>query len=569
MMAGHVTVLDEDAPWTWSLRDVLGLLDTRQRRYVEMLPRIFRLKTAAGKVIPYDMQPYQAWFHAHSPLAMGKDAPDRIVEKGRGLGATLLCGMDLLMLAHTKDRVHIPVAGRQGATGDEFIEKIHDLIEDCLIPGFFDADPEVTSEVRMKGNGSDITPLPGGNPNAIRGKRAPAVAYDEYAFHPKPLAMWRAGRAVLSEGGQLTVLSTHDGAGTHYYELVEKAKKGEIAMKRFYFPVHDPAFDRRRPISVQVAEGRLRLIAPWLDVRKLDELLKEDPLGYAQENLCEVLDDALNLISRADAEAAHDADLASWERPVMPEDAQYLPVEQRDLIDELIEIGATVPERPASGWYATAPVHTGHDFASTGDLSAWTAFAGPAGEERRTTQRALLVLRGIDTPLQNALLDIWGAVLRPTSTLIDMTGSGTGFYEHAARRLRCAVHGIHFGSSIEVAIGAGDGQEQAPKHKVPIKKQLALTFARVVKERTTALLGAHEATSLQKKHLSAIRRADLDAPKRPGEGHADIFWADALAEWGSRITAPPPTAVRRAQQRTPRNFKPGDLPGVHSRRQGT
>src|ERR1051325_5446041 len=74
--------INQDAPWTWRLDDVLGLLSDRQRRYVESLPRIFRLRTAAGKVVPYKMEPYQAYWHSYSPLALGKKAPSRIVEKG-------------------------------------------------------------------------------------------------------------------------------------------------------------------------------------------------------------------------------------------------------------------------------------------------------------------------------------------------------------------------------------------------------------------------------------------------------------------------------------------------------
>lgn len=499
--------LDPERPWAWTHQDVEERLNPRQHRYIQLLRDVFRIKTATGRVVDYEPQPYQVHFHAHSPLALGKDAPDRLVEKGRGLGLTLMTGMDLL-LAHQQPRIHVPVAGRQVATGDEFVQKLHELMQDARIEGFFDPDPEVTSMVRL-GNGSTIEPVPGGNPASLRGRRAPAACFDEYAFHPRARDVWRAGRGALSEGGQLTVLSTHNGSDTHFFELTESARKGELGFARFWFPAHDPdGFDVGRPVTEQVASGRLRLLAPWIDIGGLEKLRREDPLGYRQENLCEVMDATLNLLSRDSVAQVVDELLADWESPVRLEEsprlAQLVPAPR-------------VPRRPKG---SDGVVAVGVDFASLGDLSAYTAFEASGAD---LAQRWLAKLEGVPTPLQNELLRLVVQVLRPQVVVIDMTGPGTGLYEYAAQELRCSVVGIHFAQRVEI-----EGQ------KVPVKKAMALHLGRLVTEGRVRLLGQHELSGLQERHLAAVRRGDLDAPRKTGEGHADIFWADALALWGLR-----------------------------------
>jgi phage FluMu gp28-like protein len=505
--------LDDEQPWTWRLPDVLGLLTDRQRRYVELLPRILQVKTAAGRVIPYDMQPYQAWFHAHSPLALGRDAPSRLVEKGRGLGLTLMSAMDALMLAHRNDRITIPVAGRAGDTSDEFVEKAHALLQDATDPDFFDPRLDVTSRVEL-GNGSRIIPLPGGSPNKVRSKRIIHGAVDEFAFHEYADKLWKAIRGSQTEGGTLDVISTHNGADTLFFRMVEDSRQGKLAFKRFYFPIHDPkAWRQDVPMRDQVAGG-LRLISPWLDLKVLDEFRLEDPAGYAQEMLCDVMDAALNLLSRELVANATDITLPDWGAPST----------DAEVGEDLAFRGFTLPSRPEGD---LDPCVLGVDFARNGDLSAYTLWSATEAGPR---QRYLEVLRMADTPTQNRVLRAIVARARPTDVLIDMTGNGTGLYDYARHELGAVgvkVHGIHFASTV----GMG-GQRSTP-----IKKAMALTLHRGLAT-NARLLGTTRHAELQRRHLLAVRRADLDAPKKDDEGHGDILWANALALYGLRVLEP-------------------------------
>jgi len=534
--------LNQDQPWTWSMSDVEGLLSKRQRDYIHTVERLFRIKQANGTVIGYDPEPYQAWYHAHSPLALGPNAPDRIVEKGRGIGATYMTSMDTLLLAHRLDRVNIPVAGQQQEGADELVEKMHDLAQDTTVEGFFDADTDVRSLVRL-GNGSTIKPVPGGSPDSIRSKRAPAVVIDEFAFHPNPKRIMRAARPLLSEGGQFTILSTHDGSDTAFYELTNALREDERSGIHFYYPIHDPdTFDQNQSPKTQIQADELALLAPWLDLDTLHDQWREDPQGYAQENLAEVIDEQVNLLSRDVIDAAHVDVLDAWE-------TQPTPDELRDGEEALIDLHPvpSVPERPDEEPHWQNPVPVGVDFARSGDLAAYTALEVT---EHGLMQRWLTTLQHTDTPTQNALLRLVYRKLRPSVVAIDMTGNGTGLYDYAKTELPCRVVGINFSSSTDV----GD-------ERVSIKKALALNLSQVLREADAHLLGDHDGTRLQKKHLKAVRREDLDARRKKGEGHADIFWALALAAWGARMGPREASTVKQAESHAPRDHQPGEYYG--------
>lgn len=502
--------LDEDNPWTWQMKDVHGLLSDRQRRYVELLPEVYGMKTARGKVIDYELQPFQAWWHAHSPIALGQEAKGRIVEKGRGLGFTYMAAMDALLYAHIHDRITVPVAGRQAGTSDEFIDRCHDLVRDAKIAEFFDPRDDVTSRVEL-GNGSQLVPIPGGSPNAIRSKRVTHAVLDEYAFHPYPVELWRALRGSQSEGGTVDVISTHDGADTHYYQVLEDAKRGDLDFHCFNFPIHDAdAWRQDVSMKTQLQDG-LRLIAPWLAPGTLDEFRREDPLGYQQENLCLVMDAALSVLSRDAISNASNPDLPDWGQLLNGDETQYA--------DVLAGVGATRPKRPDGD---TDPVFLGVDFASAGDLSAFKLWSHtPAGPR----QRWMEYLHGVDTPAQNALLHLIEESVGLSGALIDMTGPGTGLYEYAKRQLRCPVYGIHFSSTVAYRDASS---------KVGIKKAMALNLAWNLVEGGAQLLDSSPHSATQRRHLLAVRRANLDAPRKAEDGHGDGFWANALALWGLR-----------------------------------
>jgi phage FluMu gp28-like protein len=123
-------------------------------------------------------------------------------------------------------------------------------------------------EVRLSG-GSRITALPA-NPDTARGFSA-NVLLDEYAFHADSRKIWQALFPVVSAGFKLRVVSTPNGKGNKFYELMT----GD-----------DPIWSRHQvDIYQAVAQGLDRDI----------ELLKRaigDPDSWAQEFELQWLDEA-------------------------------------------------------------------------------------------------------------------------------------------------------------------------------------------------------------------------------------------------------------------------------------
>ena len=74
-------------------------------------------------------------------------------------------------------------------------------------------------------NGSKITALPA-NPDTARGFSA-NVFLDEFAFHQDSRAIWKALFPVISAGWKLRVVSTPNGKGNKFYELITDVKNTE------------------------------------------------------------------------------------------------------------------------------------------------------------------------------------------------------------------------------------------------------------------------------------------------------------------------------------------------------
>jgi predicted phage terminase large subunit-like protein len=64
-------------------------------------------------------------------------------------------------------------------------------------------------------------------PTNLRAKKGRFVL-DEYAFHPNPEELLKAGLAALMWGGRVAIISTHNGTSNAFNQLVERCKSGEL-----------------------------------------------------------------------------------------------------------------------------------------------------------------------------------------------------------------------------------------------------------------------------------------------------------------------------------------------------
>lgn len=470
---------------------------TKQRRYVITLSETFNMKNSRGDIFPYSPQPYQIEYHADCMLA-NPDYPNRITKKSRGIGATAMTMIDSLMVAHRYDNVKIPVASITGVQSDGPIEWSVWLADNTQIEGFFDRDQEINSKCKL-GNASVIFPVPGHNPDALRNYRTIFNVYDEFAFHPYPKKLKAAGDACLSEGGQINALSTLNGTENEHFRLIENA--GEFGYKVYSVPMFDPGvFDVTRSIPAQINEGLITPVSPWASIRKLEESRKSDAVAFMQEYMCDPQDESVSFLSI-----------------------------------ELINKMARKPERlEQMHRYGPNSYHLGIDFASEVDTAAYvTMEQTPQG----WIQRRLDAIKKTDTVAQNHLTRELNALFAYDTITIDMTGSGTGFFDYARADFGDIAIPIHFASRWTIAdeethLYRSKDLKKTKKGKIsiPVKRAMATNLRNEGLRGRCLIMGTPE----MRKDLHKVSYDQLDAV-RDKDGHADRFWAVALAMWGPMV----------------------------------
>jgi phage FluMu gp28-like protein len=245
-------------------------------------------------------------------------------------------------------------------------------------------------EVRLP-HGARITALPA-NPDTARGFSA-NVFLDEFAFHPDSHAIWRALYPVVSAGFRLRVVSTPNGKGNKFYELMT-----------------DPALE---PIWSRHVVDIYRAVADGLP-RDIDELRRgmSDPDGWAQE----------------------------FELAWVDEASAWLPY---DLINAAEHAEAGDPAR-----YGQLPAFLGWDLAARADLSVlWVLEA--VGDVLWTRER--VELRRAPFRDQLAELDRLFGRYRIVRAALDQTGLGEAPTQDAQRKHGASrVHGVLFTSAAKL-----------------------------------------------------------------------------------------------------------------------
>ncbi len=268
-------------------------------------------------------------------------------------------------------------------------------------------------------NGSKITALPA-NPDTARGFSA-NVFLDEFAFHQSSREIWKALFPVISAGWKLRVVSTPNGKGNKFYELMTD---------------DNPQWSKHTvDIYQAVADGL---------PRKVDELKQglNDSDAWQQEFELEWLDEA-----------------SAW--------LSY------ELIDSVEHIDAGKPEL-----YSGNPCYVGVDIGARNDLFViWVI--EEVGDVYWTRQ--IVALRRASFREQDDALDEIFRKYRVVACYMDQTGMGEKPVEDAKYRYGRRVTGVIFstGSKLNMAtvgknafedrkirIPMGDGELREDLHKI-------------------------------------------------------------------------------------------------------
>jgi len=165
------------------------------------------------------------------------------------------------------------------------------------------------------------------------------------------------------------------------------------------------------------------------------------------------------------------------------------------------------------------PMYIGIDVARSRDFTAVSLFEktiDPEDGKLRMTQRFIGLLKNVSTPDQEALISsLFRHFPSIVKVRIDMTGVGTGLFDYLRRRHGSMVEGIQFSERVR----SGQGGK-----RLPIIDRMATNMKHMMQDDSVSFIG----DDLQVKHLNAVNY-DFKADHKRLEGHADLFWANALA----------------------------------------
>ncbi|MGB8352638.1 MAG: terminase family protein [Chthoniobacteraceae bacterium] len=360
------------------------------------------------------------------------------------------------------------------------------------------------------------------NPRTARGFSGDLIM-DEFAFHEDSRAIWEAAEPIISSNQdfELRIASTGNGKRNMFYQLCTDGRYKVSRVTR----------------ADAHATGDLKIYSS-LDGREITpaEARAEalDKRAYDQNYECSFEDENMPLLTTGLINAAERCPWTACDR-------------QAWSFETLGRIRA-----------AEGDIFLGQDFARSRDLSVQVVIE-VAGALHRTL--GILEMDSMRSPDQQRQLDLIAAMPRFRRAALDMTGNGLGLYEYAAETHGYSIEGVNFAATEPVT-----DRIQAEGRKAPT--------ARVTEIMATDLLALFEDKTIEIP-ADPILRDDLRKPEkvvssggrvsiaasRDAAGHADRFWAYALAVRAARdnesnvpfLFKSCPRQTERAQRRRERS----------------
>lgn len=171
----------------------------------------------------------------------------RLVVKARQIGFSQVIALEAVHEAITERDATILLVSRNGDLAANLLAYCHNAIAALTdVPDLIKANE---SDL-VFGNGSRVLSLPA-NPATGRGFAGRSVYLDEYAYQDYAQQIYQSVSPILGHGGRLTVCSTPNGVGNHFYQLFAGIDGGEWSrhiVPWYECPVYDQAwYDRERP----------------------------------------------------------------------------------------------------------------------------------------------------------------------------------------------------------------------------------------------------------------------------------------------------------------------------------
>jgi len=428
-----------------------------------------------ARVVPANTEtvflPYQGkWITDGSRL--------KLMEKGRQIG-----------LSWSTAYAQVSRIARTGARYDEWVSSRDEIqsrlyLEDCkLWAGIADLAARDMGEVVIdeQKHSAHVLQFPNGkrihsmssNPDAQAGKRGSRVL-DEFALHPDPRKLWSIAYPGITWSGQMEVISTHRGSRNFFNHLVREIKESGNPKKISHHRVTlqdalDQGFLWKLQQNLAADDERQAMDeAAYFDWVKSGAADEE---SFLQEYMCQPADD----------------DAAFLEYDLIAS-AEY----GREVLWELLEGGE---------------LYAGVDIGRKKDLTViWVLER--LGDVLYT--RAVIALRNMSKPAQEKVL--WPWLDKAARSSIDGTGLGIGWVDDAQAKFgQYKVEGVTFTVQTKEALAYPVRSRMEERRiRIPYDPAIRADLRSVAKQVTAA----------GNIRFTAERTAD---------GHADHFWALALA----------------------------------------
>lgn len=420
------------------------------------------------------------YFFPYQAAWLSDNAPLKLWEKSRRIGATYVQSYEDVRDAAAKNGIDVWFSSADESAAREYIRycemwaRIMNVVASEAEEIVIDSDKDIKALSIKFANGKRIHGLTS-NPSAFRSKGGKLVL-DEFAWHEDQEAMWAAAEPITTWGFPVRILSTYNGAGNRYYRMVEDARRGND------WSLHTT------PIQTAVSEG----LADKILGRKLTEQERQNWLEQKRRKV---------------------GDEAKWQQEYC-----CVPMDETTswLTWELIASG----ERDEAGYpelYQGGDCYVGMDIGRRRDLTViWVL--EKVGDILWT--REVVRLRNLTFAQQDEHLDQVMRRFKVQRICIDQSGIGEKPVEDAKRRYGWIVEGIIFTNA-------------SKQHLATVLKQ-RFEDKQVRIPRDDDIKNAHHAVQRITTIAGNIR---FDA-ERTEQGHADEFWAHALAVHAAENNAP-------------------------------
>lgn len=414
----------------------------------------------------------------------------KIMEKARQIGISWAAAYNLVRRqSKNTNRLDSWVSSRDATQAQLFIQDCKKFATDLDNPS--SSIKKQSSFSLLFSNQTSIYSL-SSNPNAQAGKRGSRVL-DEFALHPDPKKLYTIAYPGITWGGQLEIISTHRGSTNFFNRLIQEITQNgnpkkislhrvtlEDALNQGFLPKlkeNLPHDDPRQFMDNATYFDHIRSACP-------------DNESFLQEYMCEPLDEANFFLT-----------------PSLIESCEYPP-------DTTWEFSTQKIRRSNNDFYLGIDVGRDHDL---------TVFWLLENINNVFFTRQLLCLQNAPFSSQEDFLNIFFTIPNLRRTCIDQTGIGRQFTERAIRNSgHSLIEGITFTNTV--------------------KESLAFSLRTALENRSIRF----PKDNLIRSDLRAVKRQITSSGNirfqadRGKNGHADRFWALALALHAAKSSSLPP-----------------------------